>query len=637
MVLGIVLPQKTVAFAETAESYSAAFDSSNVLDDLTASDSFKLSDYPANANGKLALLNFSEYCYSGFGDQKDYGLYVYLYNPQQLNIDKVSPFNKIQMAIDYNSNGAPSEYFKFQLKFLSASEGDYDKLFYKFKINDIELEKKTFADRVQKEARRYDISGFEILETTSNTPKEYSVGGTWTFTGFAKGFGEGAEEKSTLSVSLNELETIQLDVYHTYYRPEIVSSLGANHQNTINSVYFSIDNEILETYGKLQKIKAEWNEYKTEPIILTNNQDVYSALFALRGQKLSNIQNLKYGIGTADFKSYYLNGTYFDYDFDWSYNVTPNTWSETGITVGANRYYKVIDDGTQDEMIKFVFNTGNINPEDYILSGETLEEYIYSYKESYEKGKLFEKISLDLFSDNIDRGRTRGYNLVEIDSDDKMNLLAYDTSHNSWDKFWDYLIFSSIDTSTNLQIDPIHLVSDDEMKQQNSAICENLYINSDDVEDFKSFYNQEKLKNKKVVLFRFAQTDYYSKFAYILTPKEIGYDISSKEAYVSSETIFFNFDIIQLTFNREGTYTVIPVVASPINVIPDVTPPLEPESNPWWKTLIYIALAVIAAILILRFLPNIIEAIIVIIKWIFYIIVLPFKAISKLTKRRKKR
>ena len=54
--------------------------------------------------------------------------------------------------------------------------------------------------------------------------------------------------------------------------------------------------------------------------------------------------------------------------------------------------------------------------------------------------------------------------------------------------------------------------------------------------------------------------------------------------------MFANFDIITLTFSKEGKYTVIPVVHDPIDIIGDITPP--PETSTWWERLLQILIGV---------------------------------------------
>lgn len=150
----------------------------------------------------------------------DYGLYVYIYNPRGLNLSTDSKSNKIQMAISYDSEGKPNDYAKFDLEFCSRSkDSNYKNLFCKFKVVDKKVKDTTFAERVNSNERRYDISGIELMTYGSSGATEYYVGGTNTFTtGYAKGYGPDATAESTLTSKVKYLETVELEVKHTFYR-----------------------------------------------------------------------------------------------------------------------------------------------------------------------------------------------------------------------------------------------------------------------------------------------------------------------------------------------------------------------------------------------------------------------------------
>ena len=196
----------------------------------------------------MFILNVVEYCYSfDVLRQGNYALYLYIYNPNGQNINTTDGVNKVQMAVGYNEDGTPNNYEKFDLKFCSKSEEQfYEGLFYKFKVIDhLSSDGKTMLQRVKSSARRYDISGFEILENKQNSAIEYGVGGTYTFTGYAKGYGADINEESTLTCEVTDFETIELDVKHTFYRSQ-TSSLGAGHQNQLDTVYFSVPKRFIE-------------------------------------------------------------------------------------------------------------------------------------------------------------------------------------------------------------------------------------------------------------------------------------------------------------------------------------------------------------------------------------------------------
>ncbi|MBQ8308248.1 MAG: hypothetical protein IJX96_00265 [Clostridia bacterium] len=56
-------------------------------------------------------------------------------------------------------------------------------------------------------------------------------------------------------------------------------------------------------------------------------------------------------------------------------------------------------------------------------------------------------------------------------------------------------------------------------------------------------------------------------------------------AYFFQQTVNLDFDIIDVTFSNGTTETVIPVVANPIDVVPDATSPVYTQSDKepnWW-------------------------------------------------------
>ncbi|MBR4419316.1 MAG: hypothetical protein IKT32_00385, partial [Clostridia bacterium] len=211
----------------------AKLDETDVLEDLRSDENFDLNHYPFDKKGKLTLLSFNEYCYSFYEDNSaNYGLYLYVYNPQALDIVTDSALNRIQMAVSYDANGRPNDYENFTLRFCSVSnEHDYYRLFYKFKVVDhVSADGLTLRERVNSNERRYDVSSVELLTDGNLNAIDYGVSKTFYFSGFASGYGPNPEEKeSTLTCSWEKLETVELDVHHTYWRSES-SSKGQGYQ-----------------------------------------------------------------------------------------------------------------------------------------------------------------------------------------------------------------------------------------------------------------------------------------------------------------------------------------------------------------------------------------------------------------------
>ena len=603
-----------------AETVTPNFANTNVLDDLKSSKDFNILDYPfyTSEESEMYIMNVVEYCYSfDVFNQQNYGLYLYVYNPNGIEINTVEGVNKVQMAVGYNDAGAPNRYEKFDLKFCSkAEENLYKGLFYKFKVIDHAIsDGSTMVQRVKSSARRYDISGIEILAKGVNFPTEYRVGGTYTFTGYAKGYGANKNAESTLVGTVNQLETVELEVHNTYYR---TGEYETNHRHDLTSVYFAVPNRYFEEYGKLQKIKAEWYEYVTTPICITSNQTVYDLLNPYLGKDTRNTE-IALQLYTGWQEMIGSSGHYYKYN--WAYNCDRGT--------------SVVNESCKK--ICYLFSTNGEDISNYVLSAERLQEYVENYNRSFDSGYIDipgKEISRDLFEITLSSDRTAipyvddvHHKLVEFDADNTFDMLNYDSTHSGWHKFFAGLFgLGPTELDQNYKdISPIKIVTEEDMNSGN--IAKNLLIDDSEeaLDEFIDFYNKSLKEDKTVVLFRFAQTDYES-LPVIAYDWMKGKNLSGsygKDTYIVTESVFLNFDIIELTFNKEGEYTIIPVVSSPVDIYNDIT---IPESQiPWW----YIILGILVLILAL-WLLSVTGILPLLFKLIIWIILLPFKIIKAL-------
>lgn len=633
-----------VAYAAESET---GFDSTNVLDDLQSSKvngkPFDIADYPFNESKDIQVISFVEYCYSYKANLRDnYGLYVYIYNPKGLNLSTNEKQNKIQMAVAYDAEGNPTDYAKFSLEFCSKVEsGDYKNLFYKFKVIDHKVNGTTFSDRVNSNARRYDVSGVEITTYGSSTATEYGVCGTYIFTGFAEGYGPDANAKSTLSCDVEYLETIELSVKHTFYRSE-TSALGSGHQNQLDTVYFSVPKRYLDTYGTLQRIKAEWYEYKTKEILVTSNTDFYNAASPYIGVPLGNspneyglyeyVEDIGYSLGIGAGKAGDM------YVAEWGWNL-----GDGYLHVPTNvLYYMFLVDNIEEyDPYAETVTVGGVQSND-------LYQYIKNYRKTYASGRLPIKdgtISADLFESDIDDSRKmnnengvikKGYSYYDFDADvDLQTLQSWSsTSPSFWDNWLNFGLgaaFTGGPNEASKTVAPIQILKASDLTGTNAEIAERLLVNVNDVDAIKAEYNNAVTvsgtndEEKVVVLFRFATSDYYSEAVDIIEPNA-GFLWSDKhyegEAYIAQESVFFDFDIIQLTFNKDGEYTVIPVVSSPIDIVNDITPPVNmPDEVDWWKIALALILVVLLLVLLAPVLPYIIQG-------IGWVVMLPVKAVK---------
>ncbi len=559
------------------------FDSTNILDDLNSAENFDITQYPIDKKMDTFIVqNVVEYCYS-FDENKrsNYAVYIYLYNPSLIEIDTTSYDNKVQLAVGYDSEGNPNDYEKFSLKFCSvANDSNYKRLFYKFKIVDKRSasDNKTIAERVNSNARRYDISGIELFAIDSVLAKEYPVNKTYTYSGYAAGYGPDETAESTLQCYAEKLTTLKLNVEHTFYRT-LTSNKGADFQNQIDTVYFSVPNEYFDNYGKLQRIKAEWFEYKTKPIVVTSNEDFYN----------KSQEYIAKNIG-SDYKTdigYTISTSMFTFTWNRFYLIKPDDISNT--TICPILYYMFLCDNIEkyDPYVDYSDNG---------VTSNDLYNYILDYNKTYSDGKLPIKngfISADLFESDIDDIRKvnnefgkiqNGYCVYDFDSDlDLKNLGTWQQTNptfidniNKWG-FWDTLFGNIPKEDAIKELSPIVTFDYSDLTMSAEELVNKYYININDVSKFKSYASRARMNDEKVILFRFATSDYYC--AELFLQKGLNGTQKTGQAYLAQESVFLNFDIIQLTFLNKDKYTVIPVVSSPIDIVDGITPPTSIKND----------------------------------------------------------
>ena len=652
ILLALAISLSTIfVYAHSVKAYTVyPFDKVNVLDDLESMEDFNVEDYPFDITGrsKLSVITFVEWCYSTRREKRnDFAMYIYVYNPQGIDIDTASTLNKVQIAVDYDkypitAESKPTEYEKFNLVYCNQStKSGYEGLFYKFRIIDHKTGYLTIQERVNSHQRRYDVSGIELLQNGKYTADEYGVNTIYTFTGFSEGYGPDIAASSTLKGNVQCLETVSLNVNHTYWRSK-TSSKGAGYQNQLDTVYFSVPKRLIEKYGRLQRIKAEWYEYYTKDIVVTSNQEFYNKAKEYVGVNMNREHNesIVYGLGQNAGDA--GGGIYMA---EWGWNL------------GSHYLH------TADDIIYYLFPTENwcsISKYDPYgdttknggVSSNALYDYVKAYDKTFKTGTVKDgKISADLFEKDIpnerkmdnEQGKIQyGYSYYDFDADiDTQKWLSYsETEHSFWEDwkgygFWN-AITGAIPQEEGAKLCPIYILGKNDLVGTNTEIAQRLYVNYNDVEDIKTAYNaattvsSESDEERVLVLFRFAKSDYYSA-GLDLIDIDGGFlwedAFTEGQAYRAKESIFLDFDIIQLTFNKDEVYTVIPVVSSPMDIVNDITTPSVINENNWWQAL----LALILFVLLIIFLWKI-GLLPAIGKGIVWLVTAPFKAIGWTTK-----
>lgn len=583
-----------------------AYDRSGIEDDLRDVD---ISAYPADENGRHFLMDdvgFMEYGYSesSFIVDNYFGIYLYVYNPTEREVSTRAGANVVNMATAYDAEGEPTNYENVPITVLDCTDNHR---FYKFRITDgaAVYERAHAYAQAHGGVRRYDIAGIQLWFTgDQNATDSFTERGeksvTYRCTGYAAGCGEDNNEESTLDIERDKLESVELDVQHTFWRTQ-TSSLGAGHQNQLDTVYFTVPQRFFDEYGELQRILAEWWEYKTKPLLVTSNMDWYNGVIDYMGTPLPQHgtqyydENLVYafGVGHNDL----IGGAGVSYEgTSWNINATRDV---------------NIHPGDPMQTLYLLFNTDGASISSYdpkadiVSSGgvstNALEEYIFGYDNTFDSGTLNIKdgqvISADLFEEDIDESRKvdnergkiqMGYSYYDFDvSEDVQEIVSWaDGDPSWWDNwnefgFWESL-FGNIPEEAGRSFAPIYIPKEEDFAGTAEEIADRLMCQVSDVERLRAAYETE---DEVLVLFRFATSDYYAEEADLIDYSQSSFGnarIRQGEAYIAQESVFLNFDVIQLTFNDSGDMTIIPVVANPIDIIDPITPPPDFSNENYW-------------------------------------------------------
>lgn len=596
-----------------------AYDRSAIEDDLKEIDA---AAYPADENGRHFLLDdvgFMEYGYSKsrFIAQNYFGIYLYVYNPTEREVSTRAGANAVNMATAYDDAGEPTNYENVPITVLDHTENHR---FYKFRITDgaaVYERARAYAEEHDGE-RRYDIASVQIWfagdrNATDSFTERNQRSVTYRCTGYAAGCGTDSAAPSTLDIRRDKLESVELDVQKTFWRTQ-TSRLGYGHQNQLDTVYFTVPQRLFDEYGTLQRIKAEWWEYKTKPIIVMEND-----IFCKEMEQYIAVHLPEAG------------GSYLGYkDDSIPYEFYAADGSGYPLYLWNSSVYKNADEiflqGTYLQTLYYVFSTHGVSIEKYDpygdivstggVSSNALEKYIFGYEKSFESGKLNVKdgtISADLFEADIDesrkanneRGKIRmGYSYYDFDvEEDVQQIVSWaDGDPSWWDNwqefgFWDS-IFGDIPEEEGRSFSPIYIPKEEDFSGSPEAIADRLMCQLSDVEKLRSAYETEE---EILVMFRFAVSDYMaaqgstSKYETWNNPGLD--DLESSPSYIAQQSVFLDFDIIQLTFkNDDEKMTVIPAVASPIDIIDPITPPTDFSNGDWWTLVWWLAGAALGVV-----------------------------------------
>ena len=620
---GAVMGGQGFLSAFAATDVQTAYENTNVLDNLDGATiggkAFNIADYPHNDEGRPQVISLVEFCYSYYADkQNDFGLYVYVYNPQDIAFDMATDRNKIQLTY-----GNKQSYSKYTLDFLNYSEkAGYEGRFYKFKVRLTDAERQDILDLVDDNERVYKISGIELSYKGSVT--EYPCGQTYTYSGYAEGYGSELATGDTLSCTVDGFEKfLTLDVRSTYYRPE-GSNGSENKQDTLHSVYFAVPNEIIREYGVMTAVHATWLNAYTSPIFVTGNEELYNGFMGVVGKERPETD---YAFHTNESGRYWGGFYFVDYSHGYNYsNAVENVLTK----------------------LNYAFYAENGDADSYVLPAEKLlgdsesgkKGWLETYTENFGGELVNDKYSAALF-EKVDAAFTD----KTITSDDTFSLTSVTTSQNLWQKIWG----TSTSYTNTYTMSAIQDVTLDDMDNalNEKAFCNEFFVAEGDFDELYSYVKKAAAKDETVYLFRYYQSEYfavelsegmyetgfYTQIVGDMSMPAYGrhYEHEDTNAYLCQMWVQLDFDIIDLTFTKDNVDTIIPVVMSPMDIAADGTPPLVTTKDglSWWQILLAVLALILIIWLLFKFAPVIVYA-------VGKVIALPFKAIGALFKSKPK-
>lgn len=566
-------------FASAAEF--TAYDKTTIEDDLRT---LNIGDYPKNTSEKHRLLDeagFMEYGFSqsAFIADNYFGIYFYLYNPCEREISTRADANVVNMAVEYSAEGEPTAYENCPLTYLDCTSNHR---FYKFRLtNSADVYARALAySKAHEGKRRYDIGSIQVWYLGDQNATDSFVGKgdradkdgisyTYFCTGYAAGCGADASDQSTLSVERQKLETISLDIQSTWFRTDFNDPYASYAATTLSSVYFAIPKRFITEYGQLQIVKAEWYEYKTNYVFVTDSNEVMQAMEPYLGYELPLDDKGNRYDANIPFKIYHYIG--------------PSDSGEQGL--GYNNQKSNFQLSRIDALLKQ-------DTLDKIVSPKAVQDYFETYPiltgdEILEVGE--KRFNANLFSEEVDEGHTRGYNVHEFDARNKSDWLDLTLKNTTSD--WDHFLNLFRPNNqvhhylTENDILPIAEITTEDLNAASSQVSKKIFVAESEIENLKQYQKRAEAEQKAVYILRFS-TSQYTAFEMEFHKDSDWTGLKYTSMYAAQDTVYLDFDILHLGFVRGDEVTIIPVVATPIDIYPALQPPPSMQTASveliWW-------------------------------------------------------
>ena len=529
----------------------------------------------------LSFIRFYEY---GFGDGSQFELHFYLYNTERTDYIDDSR-NKAQIGFSNNDKDVfRVTYNKYTLAFAGKSETG---LFLKYKI--------TGFNMPTSETRYYCFSGVELVKEGATNATEYGVSRIF----------KCVTKDNVTTISTDDLPTCEVDVTHTFWRSPYGSYntygvYGTNTTTQISSCYFALPESYSGSsiYGRLEALTAEFWNYYTKPILITDKRSVYNTYYDARGKegipeltsgKELTMQTIAERVAVDELlelltamgaNSVVTSGVHaiselvpadFYHKFDILIGSTDNIAQyKVQTKESAETWWWPFDGeeivypgGLYFPTLEWIFYdpTANFDSKHYNFTGTKLAEYYYELQGSSSmmtNGHLF--LDENTYNHVVKsvKGFPYGYNKhtysiasVPEQGDD---VLGYEIRGETIDNGW-----LKPDTTENISLLPLVQVDPADCALSTAEFSSKYYITESEVDNLKAYTKENSDKARDTWILRYDATSYYARKA------------DGDKGLLAMEPVYLDFDILSFRFDQNGNKYTVAALSSPENVFNDIT------------------------------------------------------------------
>lgn len=516
----------------------------------------------------------------------DFGLYVLVDNPKGTELDLSEQRNKIQIGYSvYEKDVFSTDYNKYELEYKQETDSGY----LLFEVLNFPAPKTL--------VRYYAVSGIELVIVGDTKATEFGVSKIYK-----------CETKDNVNtITVEPLNAIEVDVSHTFYRSafsdknenNIIEMSFDNWSEQLSSCYFSLPKNFVfagKTGGTLETVTAEFYNYVTKPILITNNQSVYNE-YSKHLHKKCTDENLAFQGDVAIREYGHTQSTRYHYDYMFSF-VESSRSEDMGGSYAFHKCFDVLD-------WLFLDLDADFLSEDYLFSGDDLESTFNSYASLNSRDIAVRDLFISEDEYNQDE-----YNLSDFPYGYNKHTYSISRSGNSTDdvfgynfqvaqkpNFWTW--FTGVLPETR-EVLPIQVVSVSDAKNlSDEKFSERYFVDKSTVYDLKQYVISQDLINKEVFLFRYDACEYFGGLA---CPSLFARNLNENNSmFLAQESVYLDFDLLSLGFNQDGERYSIANVFSPETEFPDISPSPDPEPAGcaflgWIKSVLGIIVFVISVV-----------------------------------------